>query len=155
MTTPIVEVGGYTVHCDDCGHLLTRSKVSQESADEQAMEAGFGIPGNWLCDACAEKKRNPRGDYCLTENWAYDNSSQYDGVSLTIQTARKSHTCSHRPYCTIRPGQEYIRQTVAPWTMVADDVDDEGRTIGARNDEWSVAKYHRYADEHNTDGRKN
>lgn len=147
MTVP-VQVGGWTVHCGDCDHLLIRSRYSQEAADEQAMEAGFGISGQWLCDGCAEKKRNPRGDYCLTEGWAYANS--YDWSKVT--TARKPHQCQRN--CIIRPGQQYIETVIPPWAMIADDVDEEGRTIGSRNGEWTRTAFHRYADEHNTDGKE-
>lgn len=152
----------YDVSCPSCGTLIGWSYNSQLDAEDNAWETGEGVNdsrfGGWRCMTCYEKEiqklTNPRDDYCLTEEYAYDTSvSHLPGVTLTIQTARKTHSCSHRPYCQIRPGQVYIRQSVAPWTMIADDVDEEGRTIGAPNGEWSIAKYHRFGDEHNQDLR--
>lgn len=149
MTKPI-EVGAFIISCGDCGRALTRSRYTQDEADQDAMEKGYGVPGEWRCDDCQEKHRNPRGDYLLTEEYAYDHSN-VAGVEVETRRARTPHPCNRHRNCQIRPGQQYIRQTVAPWVMVADDVDDEGRTIGSRNNEWSVSSWHRYSDEANED----
>lgn len=55
-------------------------------------------------------------------------------LSRTKRTARKAHTCGVPQGCdgTIRPGEDYFDEVLAPWTPIADDVSDEGVTQYAR-----------------------
>ena len=149
--TTIVPVEPHEIKCGKCGLVLARAYGTREDAEQRAMEDGYGVPGQWECDGCAEKRRNPRQDYTLTEAWAEDHMAP-DGVFIRIRKARKPRACG--PQCMIRPGQEYVEQVIAPWVLVADDVDDEGRPIGSPNGEWTKIAFHRYGDEHNTDRKE-
>lgn len=40
--------------------------------------------------------------------------------------------------CTIEPGDRYVRQAVAPWTLIQDDPDSAPFPIG----EWWVRRFH-------------
>lgn len=151
MAKTVEQPAYHDILCGTCGRRITYAYGTAEDAADQAYQMAASRPnGVWECEACGDKRLNPRGDYCLTESWAYDNYHPA-GVTVEILTARKTHPCSRHRDCEIKPGHVYIRQTVAPWVMVADDVDEEGRTIGSRNGEWSVSKWHRYDDDANED----
>ena len=59
---------------------------------------------------------------------------------------RVAHTPKDCACCDqeIQPGDRYVHIIwTFPWTMVADDVDDEGRPTGGPAGEWMVANVHR------------
>jgi len=65
-------------------------------------------------------------------------------IDTKIRTARKVHRCeayAREPH-DILPGERYIDEVLAPWTIVADDVDDDGRTIGAPHGSWEHFRRH-------------
>ena len=61
------------------------------------------------------------------------------------RTARTEHTCAApRGECdgTIRPGERYFDEVAAPWTQIADDVDDDGHVCYTTLDEWHHTRTH-------------
>lgn len=67
-----------------------------------------------------------------------------DGAMYAIRTARKEHPCAARKGCTILPGEKYVDQVTAPWTMIIDDVDDDGRPRGDILGHWERSRYHEH-----------
>lgn len=65
-----------------------------------------------------------------------------DGVFYARRIARKEYPCSVREGCTIKPGEEYVDQVTAPWTMMVDDVTDDGRPTGPLLGHWERSRYH-------------
>lgn len=55
--------------------------------------------------------------------------------------AKKRHKCAYGNH-DIMPGEAYFDEVMAPWDRIADDVDDEGRTITSRFGEWAHTRYH-------------
>lgn len=66
-----------------------------------------------------------------------------DGMYYANRIARKEYPCSLRKGCVIKPGDEYTDELHAPWLLVADDVDDDGRPTGAPLGEWVHIRSHR------------
>lgn len=58
------------------------------------------------------------------------------------QRARKAYPCAFNRHHQILPGEMYSKETVTPWDLIADDVDDEGRAMASRSNEWGVMRYH-------------
>lgn len=58
-----------------------------------------------------------------------------------VRIARKEHQCAYKNHL-ILPGERYIDETIPPWAMFSDDVDDEGRAIYSRHNEWWNVRYH-------------
>lgn len=64
-------------------------------------------------------------------------------IDYAIHTARKGHGACRDCKEDITAGQQYVRVVwYAPWTLIADDVDDEGRPTGGPAGEWGVTKEH-------------
>lgn len=59
-----------------------------------------------------------------------------------VRRAKKQHKCSYGTNCTIEPGDIYCDDIITPWDMIADDVDDEGRTISSPSEGWEHNRYH-------------
>lgn len=63
-------------------------------------------------------------------------------VDYKVRTARKQRECDS---CDdpIEVGQRYVHVVWNfPWTMIADDVDDEGRVVGSPAGEWTTVDIH-------------
>lgn len=60
---------------------------------------------------------------------------------IVHRTARKKHPCAFGSH-SINPGDHYVDEVLAPWTMIGDDLDDEGRTVYSRHDRWDHVRYH-------------
>lgn len=69
----------------------------------------------------------------------------WDEVATAQEIARPVARIPHTCECgdTIEVGERYLRVVWAyPWTMIADDVDDEGRPLGSPASEWIVSLLH-------------
>lgn len=73
------------------------------------------------------------------------------GMIVKVRTARVEHDCNLAMGCVIHPGERYVDSVIPPWVLVADDVDDEGRSVGAPCGEWYRSRYHANG-QHNRDG---
>ena len=63
-------------------------------------------------------------------------------ADFRIRTARTEHVCASCPE-PIKPGDRYAHVVwTFPWTLIADDVDDEGRPCGGPAGEFSVSDIH-------------
>lgn len=59
-----------------------------------------------------------------------------------VHRANREHKCN-KCHQSIQPGQYYARiVSYAPWTMLLDDVDGDGRPIGSPAGEWGISKCH-------------
>jgi len=66
----------------------------------------------------------------------------YGAAEHRVHRARKQHTCASCEH-PIEVGQRYVHIVwTFPWTMVADDVDDEGRPTGGPAGAWDVSDVH-------------
>lgn len=59
----------------------------------------------------------------------------------SVRTAAKEHKCVGCPE-PITPGTRYYDVVTAPWAIMIDDVDDDGRPIGSRLDTWEHDRFH-------------
>lgn len=67
----------------------------------------------------------------------------YGAVYYAIRTSAKQRPCDGCEH-DIVPGQKYLHIVWNfPWTLIADDVDDEGRTIGSPAGEFTTSNVHR------------
>jgi hypothetical protein len=70
----------------------------------------------------------------------------WDQVQTAVEVrhprARKQHEC----VCCDRPievGERYLFVVwAAPWTLIADDVDEDGRPCGSPSGQWDTSKVH-------------
>lgn len=86
----------------------------------------------------------------LWMDYDFISSHCYPGAFVCRRTARKEHKCVNHRNCKIRPGQEYVEITYSPWLMTSDDPDVPTAPLGA----FERSRFHRYTDEHNTDGKE-
>lgn len=63
-------------------------------------------------------------------------------AEVVIRTAKKEHNCFYKSGCTIKPGDRYAEESLPPWAMIADDVDEEGRSIASPLGHWEHIYYH-------------
>ena len=65
---------------------------------------------------------------------------------VIVHKARVAHECAgvrcKREGRMISPGESYMKITTKPWTLIADDVDEDGRTVGSPAGEWSHMNFH-------------
>lgn len=62
-------------------------------------------------------------------------------ISQKSRVAVKEHKCAGCPK-SIQPGDRYLEEVHSPWTRVADDVDDDGRTIYSALGTWERTRWH-------------
>lgn len=65
-----------------------------------------------------------------------------DGAMYARRIARKEHPCTTKKGCTIKPGEAYVDYVIAPWTMIVDDVNDDGQPTGDLSGKWERFRYH-------------
>ena len=73
--------------------------------------------------------------------WTWEDV-HYCSAEYKVRKARKERPCASCEH-PIEPGQRYVHIVWAfPWTLIADDVDDEGRPVGSPAGEWIVSNVH-------------
>jgi hypothetical protein len=66
----------------------------------------------------------------------------YSAASSRTHVARTPKDCAACPE-QILPGQRYVHVVwTFPWTLVADDVDEDGRPVGSPAGSWLTANLH-------------
>lgn len=75
----------------------------------------------------------------VSVSWTDLHYSAVDFRTRTARTAKPCGACEDE----IEPGQRYVHIVwTFPWTLIADDVDDEGRPCGGPAGEWSTDNVH-------------
>jgi hypothetical protein len=83
----------------------------------------------------------PQAPRRALRGWTWEDL-HYGSVEHRVHVSRKERPCDTCPE-PILPGQRYVHVVwTFPWTLVADDVDDEGRAIGSPAGEWATANVH-------------
>lgn len=64
------------------------------------------------------------------------------GLTTTTRVARKQWHCLYGGHAILE-GERYVEESLAPWALIGDDVDDDtGATIYREAGEWSHARWH-------------
>lgn len=110
------------IHCAKCGKQLSSTVTVVDpqaihAAEQDAWEKGCYTPdAGWLCHADYEKHINPLDDITREQDFGYEVTY---GLTVSIRTARKAHTCSGLPRMVGKAPAQAVRLGSPPRRDVA------------------------------------